>query len=87
MRRADVVEIVVLAADAHHLLRRRRAGVLALLASQKRVLELVHPGVGEQQRRIVGRHERGARDNRVAVLLEILQERRSDLVRGHRLIL
>src|SRR4030095_9412160 len=33
-RRADVVEIVVLAADAHTLLRRGRACVLALLAAQ-----------------------------------------------------
>src|SRR5262249_25790688 len=82
-RGPDVVEIVVLAADAHALLRRRRAAVLALFASKKDILELVHPGVREEQRRVVGRHERRARYDAVAVLLEELQERRSDLVGGH----
>ena len=57
-RRPDVVEVVVLAADAHALLRRRRARVGALLLAEEDVLELVHPGVGEEQRRIVARHQR-----------------------------
>ena len=60
-RRPDVVEVVVLAADAHALLRRRGARVVALLAAEEQVLELVHPGVGEEQRRIVAGHERRAR--------------------------
>ena len=50
-RRPDVVEVVVLAADAHALLRRGRARVVALLAAEEHVLELVHAGVGEEQRR------------------------------------
>ena len=66
-RRPDVVEVVVLAADPHALLRRRRARVGALLAAEERVLELVHPGVGEEQRRVVGRDERRARDDAVPV--------------------
>ena len=57
-RVADVVQIVVLAAGAHAFLRRRRARVVPLLDAQKHVLELVHPRVGEQQRRVVGRHQR-----------------------------
>ena len=73
-RRPDVVEIVVLAADAHHLLRRRGARVVALLAAEEQVLELVHAGVGEEQRRIVGRDERRAGDDAVAVLLEVLRK-------------
>ena len=67
-----------------HLLRRRGARVVALLAAEKQVLELVHPGVREQQRRVVAGHERRARHDAVAVLLEVLQEGRADLVRGHR---
>ena len=54
-RRADVVEVVVLAADAHALLRGGRARVGALLAAEEHVLELVHAGVREEQRRIVVR--------------------------------
>jgi len=57
-RRSDVVEIVVLAADAHHFLRGRRARVVASLAPKEDVLELVHAGVGEQQRGIVTRNQR-----------------------------
>ena len=55
VRRPDVVEIVVLAADPHALLRRRRPRVVAPLAAEEHVLELVHPRVGEEQRRVVVR--------------------------------
>jgi hypothetical protein len=66
MRRPDVVEVVVLAADAHDLLRRGGARVVALLAAEEDVLELVHPGVGEEQRRVVVRDERRAGHDAVA---------------------
>ena len=56
-RRPDVVEVVVLPAHAHALLRRRRPRVVALVFAEEDVLELVHPGVGEQQRGIVGGHK------------------------------
>jgi hypothetical protein len=82
-RRPDVVEVVVLAADPHHFLRRRRARVLAPLAAEKHVLELIHSGVGEQQRRIVSRHKRRAGDDLVAVLCKMFEERRANFVRGH----
>ena len=81
--RPDVVEVVVLAADPHHLLRSRRARVIALLASEEQILELVHPGVREQQRGVVAGHERGTGDDAVPVLLEVFQEGGPDLVRGH----
>ena len=55
---ADVFEIVVLAAGAHALLRSGGAGVVALFEAEEDVLELVHPGIGKQQRRIVGGDER-----------------------------
>ena len=57
-RVADVLEIVVLAAGAHALLRGGRARVVALLQAEEDVLELVHARVGEQQRRVVRGHER-----------------------------
>ena len=44
---ADFVKIVVFAAGAHALLRRAGAHVVALLQSQKHILKLVHPCVGE----------------------------------------
>ena len=52
---ADLVEIVVLAAGADAFLRRNGALIVALLVAEEDVLELVHPGVGEQQRRVICR--------------------------------
>ena len=76
-----VVEIVVLAAGAHTALRRRRTLEAALLEAEEDVLELHHAGVGEQQRRIVARHQRAALDHGVAMLREIIEESLAD-VRG-----
>ena len=82
---ADVVEVVVLAAGAHALLRRGRAPVRPLLDAGEHVLELHHAGVGEQQRRVVVRHERARGHDLMAVLPEILEEGLADLVgAGHR---
>ncbi len=82
-RGADVVEVVVLAADAHALLRGRRARVAALLPAEEDVLELVHAGVGEQQRGVAVRNQRRTGDDAVAVTLEVLEERATELRRGH----
>ena len=82
-RRSDVLQVVVLPAHAHALLRGRRPLVIPLLTAQEQVLELVHPGVGEQQRRVVGRDEGRAGDDLVALAREEVEERGADLVRGH----
>ena len=67
---ADVLEVVVLAAGAHAALRARGARVGALLRAEEDVLELDHAGVGEQQRRVVARHQRARGHDGVAVALE-----------------
>ena len=82
-RRADVVEVVVLAADAHALLRRRGARVVPLLLAEEDVLELVHPGVGEQQGRVVARNERGAGHRTVTGRFEEVEEPTADFTRTH----
>jgi hypothetical protein len=56
-RKANVFKVVVLAARADALLRSGGALVVALLRPQEHVFELVHPGVGEQKRRVVGGHQ------------------------------
>jgi hypothetical protein len=81
------IEIVVFAADAHALLRGRGAHVITLFSTEKHVLELIHPGVGEQQRRIVSWNEGRAGNDAVSVTLEVLQEGRADLVGVHPSIL
>src|SRR5262249_31926782 len=56
-RRPDVVEVIVLAAYPHALLRGRGPCVGAAFAAEEHILELVHPGVREEQRRVVGRYQ------------------------------
>ena len=77
---ADVFQIVVLAAGAHAFLRRGGALIGPLLQPGEDVLELNHSGVGEQQCRIVARHEWARRYNLVPVAREIVEKRRADVV-------
>ena len=77
---AHIVEIVVLATGAHAFLRGRRARIGPLLETGKDVLELHHSRIGKHQRRVIARHERRRRHDRVTVLREIVEKARSDLV-------
>ena len=77
---ADVVEIVVFAAGPDALLRGRRARKGRRLDTGEQVLELNHPGIGEHQGRIIARHKRRRRHDRVAVLREKIQKRGPDLI-------
>ena len=58
---AHVLEVVVFAARAHAALAGGGAHVVALVTAEEAVLELHHAGVGEEQRRVVARHEAGGR--------------------------
>ena len=82
-RVANVVEVVVLAASAHAALRTRRAGISALLAAEKKVLELDHAGVGEQQRGIVAGHQRTTGHAGVALAFEVSEKGLADLGAVH----
>ena len=78
--KADIFKVVVLAAGADALLRGGRARVFALLRAQKQIFELVHAGVGEEQRRIVGRHQRGRVHAAVPLRLKKAQKQLADFV-------
>src|SRR5262249_3328577 len=80
---ADLLEVVVLAADAQHLLAVGRARVRPRLGTQKDLLELHHAGVGEEQAGVVRRHERRARDDGVTALAEVVEKALPNLVAGH----
>ena len=82
-RVADVLEVVVLAAGTHAALAGSRAQVIALLLAEEHVLELHHAGVGEQQRRIVGRNERARGHDHVTLRAEELQEGAAHIGRAH----
>ena len=81
---AHLFEVVVLAARAHALLAGHRTEVVARLDAEKSALELVHPGVGEEQRRVVGGKERGRGHRSVSLALEVLDEAAADLGGVHR---
>ena len=82
-RGAHVLEVVVLPADPHALLRGGGAPVLPALAAQEDVLELVHPRVGEEQCGVVGRDEGRAGYDAVALPGEEVEERGADLRGSH----
>ena len=76
---ADLVEVVVLAAGAQAALHIGRAHVAALLGAQEHVLELDHARVGEQQGRVVARHQRRGRHDGVALAGEEFEEIAADI--------
>ncbi len=81
-RVADVVQVVVLAAGAHALLRGRCPRIGTRLLAGEHVLERHHAGRGEHQGRVVARHQRRRGDHLVAVLAEVVEKGRPDLIDG-----
>jgi len=79
---ADVFEVVVLAAGADAFLRRSRSVVAALFKAEENILELVHSGVGEEQRGIAVRNKRAATDAAMAFALKELKKGLANLVAG-----
>src|SRR5271165_7306397 len=79
----DVIQIVVFAARPYAFLSRRRALVVPLFRAREDVLELIHPRVGEQQRRVVGRDQRRRAHNLVPTLRKVVQKLLADLVTCH----
>ncbi len=77
-----LLQVVVLAGHAEALLRVDGAVVRALSGAEKDVLELVHPGVREEQGTVALRHEGRTRDDLVGFLLKEAQELFADLLGG-----
>jgi len=69
---AHLLEVVVLAADAEALLAVGGPWPLALLVAKEDVLELVHAGVGEHQRRVVLDDHRRAGHHMMAFAFKIV---------------
>ena len=80
---AHIFQVVVLAAGAHAALAAGRAHIGPRISAEEGVLELVHARVGEQQRRVVGGHQRATRHAGVPLLLEIGQKGLANLTRSH----
>src|SRR5690242_1223379 len=78
--KADIFQVVVLAAGAHAFLRRRRFVVIAFFEAQEDVLELVHPRIRKQQGSVPMRHQRRASHPPVAFAFKEAQESLADLI-------
>ena len=83
----DVVEVVVLASGSDALLRVGGAlelgeRALGVRGSQEAGLELVHPRVGEEEGRVIVRHDGGGRHDGVLLGLEEIQEGLPDPLGG-----
>ena len=77
-----VLEVVVLPPGAHAFLGAHRAGVRPLLLAEEGLLELHHPRVREEERRVVRRNEGGTRNDPMPPLREEFEEDPPDLRRG-----
>src|SRR5580698_7348058 len=75
---AYIFEVIVLAAGANAFLRGGGAVVIALFKAEEDVLELVHARVREQERRVVGRDQRGRVDLAVSLLDKEVEEFAAD---------
>ena len=83
-RPTHFLEVVVLAGDPQAALVVDRPGVRACLGADQHVLELDHPGIGEQERRVASRHETRAGHRGMPALGEELDEPATDLGGGQR---
>ena len=79
----DVFQIVMLAAGTHAALRTGGAHIGPGFTAKERFFELHHAGVGEEQRRIIARHERTRGDNGVALGFEKGQKTFADFTGFH----
>ena len=76
---AHGIEIVVLAAGTQATLDVGRPDVARLFTAEEHILERDHARVGEQQRRVVRRHQRCRRHDGVVLGAEEVEEGRTDL--------
>jgi len=67
-------EVVAETACPHTFLTGGRALVVTAFYTREPVLELHHARVGEHQRRVIARHKRAGRHDRVVLTLEIIKE-------------
>ena len=80
---AHVFQVRVLSAGAHALLARGGARVVLVFLSKEGGLELVHPRVNEQQRRVVPRDEGRASHSLVPLAFEVIDELLPDVPAFH----
>lgn len=84
---ANVLEVIMLAANPHALLTRGCSPVWAGFIPQEGILELVHSRVGKQERWVIEWNQRCAGYDLVVILLEIFQKCFTNLIAAIQLTL
>ncbi len=80
---ADIFQVVVLSSYTDAFLAGGGAVVVSFRLTEKNIFKLVHSSVGEKEGRIVMRHDRGGRDDRMPLILKVLQKFAANLARVH----
>ena len=78
-----ILQVVVLTTRAYTPLRRRSAYIRTLIVAEEAVFELHHAGVGEQQCRIIARHQWTGRHDSVLFGGKIIQKFQTDFAAVH----
>jgi hypothetical protein len=71
---ADLFQIVVLPPRPNTLLGAACPCIIALIQAEKNILELVHPGIGKEKRRVIVRNKAGTWDNGMPAVMKILEK-------------
>ena len=80
---AHVLEIIMFTPSTNTFLCRDCTQVRPLLEPQKSLLELIHSGVGKQERGVVGGNQRTGLHTRVALRLKVAEECFADICGFH----
>ena len=75
----DVFQVIVLTTRTYTTLRGGCAGIITLVEAKENILELVHPGVGKQQSRVIVRYQGAAGNYLVSFTMEKIEKRLTDL--------
>jgi hypothetical protein len=76
---ADVFQIIVFTARTYATLRSGCAGIITLVETKENILELVHPGVGKQQSRVIVWNQGAAGNYLMSFTVEKIEKRLTDL--------
>src|SRR5262245_14047569 len=71
---SDIIQVVVLSTGSDTFLAAGCHRIGALLASEKNIFELIHPGIHEQQGRVLSRNQGRAGDDGVTPVREEIEE-------------
>jgi hypothetical protein len=67
---SDLFQIVVLPPRPNTLLGAASPCIISLFQAEKDILELIHPGIGKKERRVIVRYKAGTGDDGVSPLMK-----------------